>query len=351
MIEKKHISQEDYPEKTKSFGRMADGREVFCYTLTNQNGMELTVMDYGATITALKVPTIHHNKIDVVLGFENVEDYINSYDLPSAPYLGCVVGRFAGRINNGAFRLKDKEILLTKNHGKHQLHGGKEGFGQKIWKMKKRTHGDSPSITFEYTSQNGEENFPGVVVVEVTYKLTESNQVIVEYKAFSTDDTIVNVTQHSYFNLEGHHRNISNQLLFVNSTKMLETNEENIPTGNFLNVAHCPFDFSEEKKCPTAIDNTFVLHEKNRIAASLYSKQNQLKMSIFTNQPGVHIYVGGNCFGQIKGKEDSDYHPLSGICFETQQYPDAPNHAHFPSAVLKKGEQYDHQTIFAFETI
>lgn len=351
MIEKKHIPQLDYPEKTKSFGMTADGREVFCYTLTNKNGMELAVMDYGATITSLKVPTINHNKIDVVLGFDNVEDYINSYNLPSAPYFGCVVGRVTGRINKGSFLLNDKEILLTKNHGQHQLHGGKEGFGQKLWKMKKRTNGDFPTITFEYASQNGEENFPGVLVVEVTYMLTESNQVIVEYNAFSTDDTIVNLTQHSYFNLEGHQHTISNQTLFINSTKMLETDENNIPTGLFLNVANCPFDFSEEKKCPQSIDNTFVLNEKNRIAASLYSKQNQLKMSVFTNQPGVHIYVGGNCFGQIKGKEETDYHSLSGICFETQHYPDSPNHAHFPSITLKKGEQYYHQTIFTFENI
>lgn len=351
MIEKKHISQFDYPENTKSFGITPDGREVLCFTLRNKNGMELSVMDYGATITSLKVPTQNNQKIDVVLGFDNVQNYINSYNLPSAPYFGCVVGRFAGRINNSSFWLNEKKINLTKNHGKHQLHGGNEGFGQKMWKMKKRTNGDFPSITFEYASQNGEENFPGVLVVEVTYMLTESNQVIAEYNAFSTEDTIINLTQHSYFNLNGHQHNINNQTLFINSTKMLETDEENIPTGLFLNVANCPYDFTVEKNCPQSIDNTFVLNEKNRIAASLYSKQNQLKMKVFTNQPGVHIYVGGNCFGQIKGKEEADYHSLSGICFETQHYPDAPNQTHFPTTLLKKGEQYYHQTIFAFENI
>ncbi|WP_396153241.1 aldose epimerase family protein [Flavobacterium sp.] len=351
MIEKKHFSQVDYPEKTKSFGITADGREVFSYTLTNKNGMELEVMEYGATITSIKIPTASNSKIDVVLGFDTLQDYINSYDLPSAPYLGCVVGRVAGRINKGAFLLNEKKVQLTQNHGKHQLHGGKEGFGQKIWKMKNRTQGDFPSITLEYASQNGEENFPGVLVVEVTYMLTESNQVIVEYNAFSTDDTVVNLTQHSYFNLDGHQHSVSNQTLFVNSTKVLETNAENIPTGLFLKVSNCPFDFTEEKNCPPSIDNTFTLNEKNRIATSLYSKKNQLKMSVYTNQPAVHIYVGGNCFGQLKGKENADYHPLSGICFETQHYPDSPNHAHFPTIMLRKGEQYYHQTIFAFENI
>jgi aldose 1-epimerase len=351
MIEKKHFSQIDCPEKIKSFGIMADGREVFSYTLTNKNGMELEVMEYGATITSIKIPTVSNTKIDIVLGFDKLEDYINSFYLPSAPYLGCVVGRVAGRINKGSFWLNDKKVQLTQNLDKHQLHGGKEGFGQKIWKMKNKKEGDFPSITFEYASQNGEENFPGVLVVEVTYMLTESNQVIVEYKAFSTDDTIVNLTQHSYFNLDGHQYTINNQTLFVNSSKVLETDAENIPTGLYLNVANCPFDFREEKICPLTIDTTFTLNEKNRIAASLYSKKNKLKMSVYTNQPAVHIYVGGNCFGQIKGKENTDYHPLSGICFETQHYPDSPNHAHFPSILLRKGEQYYHQTIFAFETI
>lgn len=351
MIEKKHFSQTDSLEKTKSFGLLANGNEVFCYTLTNKNGMELDVMDYGATITSLRVPISIDKKVDVVLGFETIQDYIDSYSLPSAPYFGCVIGRVAGRINKARFKLNEKEIILSKNHGLHQLHGGKEGFGQKIWKMKKYTHGDFPSITFEYASQNGEENFPGVLVVEVTYMLTESNQVIVEYNAFSTDKTIVNLTQHSYFNLDGHQHNISNQQLFVNATNLLETDEENIPTGTFLPVADSPFDFSEEKKCPLQIDNTFVLDKNNSIAASLYSQKNKLRMNVYTNQPAVHIYVGGNCFGQIKGKEAVNYHPLSGICFETQHFPDSPNHPHFPSIMLEKGEQYYHQTIFAFETI
>ena len=349
MTEKKHISQIDYPEQTKSFGMTPDGKEVFCYTLTNKNGMELTVMEYGATITSLKIPTVNHQKIDVVLGFDRLEDYIASYKLPSAPYFGCVVGRVAGRINKGSFVLNGQTIYLSKNHGHHQLHGGTEGFGQKLWTMKTQTTGDFPSITFTYTSPDGEENYPGAVMVEVTYSLTATNQLVVEYNASSTADTLINLTQHSYFNLDGHQHNISNQMLFVNSTKMLETDEENIPTGLLLNVSNCPFDFSAEKICPSTIDNTFVLSEKNSIAASLYSAKNQLKMSVFTNQPAVHIYVGGNCFGQLKGKEDTNYHPLSGICFETQHYPDAPNHANFPSIVLKKGEHYQHQTIFTFE--
>lgn len=351
MSEKKHISSFATAETTKSFGFLSSGEEIFLHTLTNKNGMELSVMDYGATIVSLKVPTANQQLVDVVLGFDRPEDYLASYQLPSAPYFGCVVGRFAGRIKHGSFDLNGRPISLIKNHGNHHLHGGKKGFGQQLWTVKKIEKCDSPSITLEYTSPNGEELFPGVLITDVTYLLTSSNTLVVKFNAFSSEDTIVNLTQHSYFNLDGHTESIEHQKLFVNSTKMLEIDEENIPTGLLMNVANCPFDFTEEKNCPVSIDNTFVLQEKNRIAASLYSPKNQLKMSVFTNQPAVHIYVGGNCFSQLPGKEEAAYHTKSGICFETQHFPDSPNHAHFPSTLLKKGEQYEHQTLFVFETL
>lgn len=351
MSEKKHISSFATTEISKSFGFLSSGEEIFLHTLTNKNGMELSVMDYGATIVSLKVPNANQQLVDVVLGFDHPEDYLASYQLPSAPYFGCVVGRFAGRIKNASFDLNGETISLPKNHGTHHLHGGNKGFGQQLWTVKKIEKGESPSITMEYASPNGEEHFPGVLITEVTYLLTESNELIIQFNAFSSEDTIVNLTQHSYFNLDGHAETIEHQKLFVNSTKMLEIDEENIPTGLLMDVSSCPFDFSEEKNCPLSIDNTFVLQEKNKIAASLYSAKNQLKMSVFTNQPAVHIYVGGNCFGQLPGKEDVSYHSGSGICFETQHFPDSPNHAHFPSTLLKKGEQYEHQTSFVFETI
>lgn len=350
-MEKNHYSQLDLDKNIKSFGVLADGKEVFCYTLTNKNGMELSVINYGATITSLKAPLSNHEKVDVVLGFDNLESYINSFELPSAPYLGAIVGRFAGRINEGEFLLNGKTIRLTKNHGKHQLHGGNKGFSQQFWDLKNSSTAENPSMTFTYTSQDNEENYPGILTVEVTYTLTEDNQVIVEYHAKSTEDTLVNLTQHSYFNLEGHQHSINNQFLFVNAVKTLETDNENIPTGHFLNISNCPFDFTSEKKCPTSIDNSFVLDKKTKIAASLFSEKTQLKMTVFTNQPAVHIYVGGNCFEKIEGKENANYHPQSGICFETQNFPDAPNHPNFPSAVLKQGETYHQQTIFAFEKI
>lgn len=333
-------------KKDKSFGYLPSDTEVFCYTLSNKNGFEVDVINYGAVITSIKVPISKSKKVDVVLGFETLENYIQSFNLPNAPYLGAIVGRYAGRINNAEFILNDEKIKLTKNHGAHQLHGGSNGFSKALWKVNNIT---SNSIILEYISADKEENFPGQLTTHVTYTVTEENELKVEMIATSTEDTIINLTQHSYFNLDGHSEDIVNQELFVNSSKTLETNIDNIPTGRFFEVARSPFDFSFTKECPTKIDNTFVLNDNDSVSAILISKKNNLKMSVFTNQPAVHIYVGGNCFNQIKGKDNASYHPLSGICFEAQNFPDAPNHEHFPSAILKKDETYHHKTTFKFE--
>ncbi|MFN3967968.1 aldose epimerase family protein [Flavobacterium sp.] len=346
---KNHISQIYDALNTKLYGLMPDNKEVLCYTLSNKKGMEFSIINYGATITSIKIPTSNGQKTDVVLGFDTLEDYINSFDLPSAPYLGTVVGRYAGRINNASFKLNGEKVQLTKNHNSHQIHGGLEGFSRKFWEVTSIHSDKNPSITLEYTSIDNEENFPGELKVKVTYTLTESNELKVTFQAKSTEDTIINLTQHSYFNLDGHSKDIKMQKLFINAKNLLETTQELIPTGNYTNLKNHAFDFSNPKNCPTSIDNTFVLESKE--AVTLYSENTKIKMTILTNQPGVHIYVGGNCFGQIKGKENADYHTTSAICFETQNFPDAPNHNHFPSAILKKNEEYLHQTTFKFENL
>lgn len=335
-------------KKVKSFGLLPNGEEVFSYNLSNKNGFEVEVINYGAVITSIKVPVSKKKKVDVVLGFDSLEKYVNSFNLPNAPYLGAIVGRYAGRINNAAFVLNGIKIELTKNHGVHQIHGGVEGFSKALWEVKRL---ESNTIVLEYISQDNEEHFPGQLTTQVSYTLTEENELKVDMMAKSTEDTIINLTQHSYFNLDGHSEDIINQELVVNSSKTLETNIENIPTGKFFEIARSPFDFSSPKACPTKIDNTFVLNDNDDVSAILISKKNNLKMSVFTNQPAVHIYVGGNCFNQIKGKENASYHPLSGICFEAQNFPDAPNHAHFPNPILKKDETYIHNTTFKFETL
>lgn len=343
---KKYFSQFITTDNKKSFGFSPIGQEVICHTLKNKNGMELAVINYGATITSLKIPMPGGKKIDVVLGFDSLEAYIHSFNLPNAPYFGAIVGRFAGRINNAKFAIEGSEFELSKNHGAHHIHGGFEGFSKAVWGFKTVT---SNAIVLEYISQENEENFPGKLTTQITYRVTDDNEIKIEMMATSTADTIINLTQHSYFNLDGHSETIENQRLFINSYKTLETNIENIPSGDFFEIANSPFDFYLPKECPTKIDNTFVLNKENEIAATLFSIKNKLKMSVFTNQPAVHVYVGGNCFNKIKGKENVNYNSLSGICFETQNFPDAPNHEGFPSAVLKKGETYLHTTTLKFE--
>lgn len=332
------------------FGLLPGGEVIDSYELTNKSGMQLNVINYGATITGLKMPLKNGEIVDVVLGFDTLEAYINSFDLESAPYLGAAVGRFAGRIKDGTFSLNGKKYFLNKNNINHSLHGGNKNFSQKVWKFENSTEGKNPSITFSYFSPKNEENYPGDLSVELTYTLSEENELIIEYSANTTEDTVVNLTHHSYFNLDGHQSDISEQELIVNSEKMLETTNENIPTGRFINVADSSFNFTNPQKCPSKIDTTFVLEKEDEFSVSLFNKKNNLKMAVYTNQPGVHIYVGGNCFNAIKGKENADYHSLSGICFETQNFPDAPNHEHFPNSVLKKEETYHHKTIYKFQS-
>ena len=317
--------------------------------MKNTNGIEVKIINYGATITSLKIPLKTGNIIDVVLGLESLEDYIKSYEIGGSPYYGATVGRYSGRINQGLFTLNNKVYQLEKNLNNHSLHGGNIGFSQRIWKVVKITEGKNPSITLTYFSPNNEGGFPGDLKVKLTYTLTENNELSIEYLATSSEDTIVNMTNHSYFNLEGPEETVANQDLYINSKTLLETDADNVPTGVLLNVANSPNDFSSTKKCPNKIDTSFVLSKENKIAASLYSEKNNLKMLVLTDQPSVHIYVGGKFDDLLTGKEKMKYQSNSGICFETQNFPDAPNHHNFPNSVLKKDDTYLQKTVYKFE--
>lgn len=346
-MEKNHISYFTEDSITKSFGITANGDEVFCHIIANQRGMEATVITYGATITSLRVPA-NGGKTDVVLGFDSLQAYIDSYSLPSAPYFGAIIGRYSGRIKKGRFAIDGKKYRAAANHGEHTLHGGSTGFGQVVWQVENVS---ANAITLSHISPDGDQGFPGELAVHVSYTITEDNKLVVQYWAQTTKDTILNLTQHSYFNLDGHSQTIEAQQLFINSNKVLETKPDGIPTGLVLKVDNCPYDFTSPKDCPTKIDTTFVIEDTTAPVASLTSEKTGLKMTVCTNQPSVHIYVGGNCFGQTEGKDGAKYHPLSGICFEAQHYPDAPNHAHFPPTILRKGEEYYQKTSFKFEQL
>ncbi len=349
-MELKHISQLQEQSNCKLFGLLSDNTEIHSVELTNKNGMKVQIISYGATVTSLQIP-VNEKLVDVVLGFDNLESYLKSHTLPSAPYFGTTVGRYAGRIHNGSFTLNNKTFQLAGNNNGNTLHGGNVGFDKKPWTISAIAQGENPSVTFSLLSEDLDENFPGELLVSLTYILTEENELKLEYKATTTEDTVINLTHHSYFNLDGHDTNVLNQKMFIDADTMLETNDDNIPTGKFTALTNHNFDFRTVKNCPTSIDNSFVINTKSKIPAQLFSSKNNLKMSVFTDQPSVHIYVGGNCFDTLKGKEDANYNAVSGICFETQNFPDAPNQPHFPNSVLKKGEEYHQSTVYKFENI
>ena len=334
---------------TQLFGELSNGSKVYSHEISNSNGMTLKVMDYGATVIALKKTLKNGKVVDVVLGFDSLSDYVDSYSLPSAPYFGATVGRFAGGIANAIFYLCGKSIVLHQNNNGNALHGGIEGFSQKRWQLEQLKSDQNPSVSFSYTSPAGEEQYPGELKVSITYTLTEENELEIEYKAFTNEATIVNLTHHSYFNLEGQHSSVLEHELQINATQVLST-KAMIPTGELLPVHDTEWDYTNLKSCPETIDTTFAVNTKETLVATLLSKENNLKMEVFTNQPGLHVYVGGNCFNQIKGKENASYHSQSGICFETQNFPDAPNHPNFPSAILLPGDIYFHKTIYKFQS-
>lgn len=351
LINKSVMSEVTINSKSKLFGTMPNGEAVYSYELKNSNGVEVKIINYGATITSLKIPLKTDEIIDVVLGFNTLEDYVKSYEIGGSPYFGATVGRYSGRINQGLFTLNNKVYQLEKNLNNNSLHGGNIGFSQSIWEIVKITEGKNPSITLTYFSPNNEGGFPGDLNIELTYTLSENNELSIDYTATTSEDTIINLTNHSYFNLDGHLETVSDQDLYINSKTLLQTNAYNIPTGILLNVVATPNDFSIANKCPDKIDTSFVLNKENEIsiAASLYSEKNKLKMLVYTDQPSVHIYVGGKYDDQLTGKEEIKYLSNSGICFEAQNFPDAPNHIHFPNSVLKKDETYLQKTVYKFE--
>ncbi len=315
------------------------------YKISNKNGVEANITNYGATLLSLYVPT-KNGKIDVVLGFHSIDEYIKAFEIGASPYFNAVVGRFAGRIKNAQFQLNGKTIQLDQNHGKHHLHGGKHQLSNIAWNFENYNE-ETNTLTFSYVSK-ANEFYPGDVTIEVAYTLTDENELNINYKATTTEDTLLNLTNHAYFNLDGISGNTLDQKLQINAEKFLELDDENIPTGNFIAMENHAFDFRNSKNVVAGIDNCFVLKNNTEPAAILESAKNSLIMKVYTDQPAVQIYVGGKTSDELQNKESVKYHTESGICFETQVFPDAPNHEDFPNAILRKGETYKQNTTFQF---
>jgi aldose 1-epimerase len=307
-------------------------------TLCNSNGIEATFCHFGATLTALQLP-MEDGHVDVVMGFPSVADYERSFQLPSPAYLGAVVGLHAGRVRNGAYRDGECLVQLERNlHGRHHLHGGSSNLSNSWWDLVAESE---EALEYAITVNEGRTK------VRVRYALGADDVLRVSMRATTEENVLVNLTQHSYFNLDGHQGDVTQQTVMVNASRTLETDADLLPTGRLLETNGTPFDFSTFQSCPAEIDHSFVLNGQ-RPAAVLKSATTGWSMEVDTDQPSIHVFVGGAHCNPIPGKDGAVYHRTSGICFEAQNFPDSPNHAAFRSGILRPGETYRNEIIFRF---
>ena len=320
------------------------------------------VMDYGCTITSLKVPDIQGALTDIVLGYDTLKDY-----LASPHYMGCVIGRYANRIAYGKFTLDGIEYALPINQEPHHLHGGPNGFSHQLWNAVPFENENGVGIDFHYNSKDGEEGYPGNLNVRLRYFLSNDNSLIILYLAETDAKTIFNPTQHTYFNLRGDGRSILNQALLVNANHYILLRESKIPAGEMQNVQSSPFDFRKMKLIGTDLlsghaqigiahgyDHTFVLTKQGEElshAATIYDPVSGIQMEVHTTEPGLQVYTGNFLDEQVHGKNNVQYQPYSGVCLETQHFPDSPNKPAFPTTVILPGEQFQSTTIYKLQAL
>ena len=344
----------------KSFGKTSDGKESSLYVLTNANGMKVSVSDYGGTVTSILAPDREGNFGDVALGYDSLAGY-----LEQSPYFGCITGRYANRIADGNFTLDGKKYSVVTNNGKNHLHGGTRGFDKYLWDAK--VSEKDLSVTFTRTSPDGEEGYPGALVCKVVYTLTNDNELRIDYEATTDKPTVLNLTNHTYFNLAGEgDPTILDHELTINADRFVATDETNIPT-TIAKVEGTPMDFlkaheigaridgdDEQLKFGKGYDHTWVINrDKEGLAHAITLKDpgSGRVMEIHTDQPGIQFYTGNYLDGTITGKSGKPYPLRSGLCLETQVFPDSPNHQGedgWQSCVLRPGETYTHVIVHKF---
>ncbi|GGG88434.1 aldose 1-epimerase [Polaribacter pacificus] len=344
------------------FGVTPDGIVVDQYTLSNAKGMQLSIITFGGIITSLKAPNKNQEYQDIVLGYPNLEPY-----LANPTYFGAIIGRYGNRIANGTFKLKGKTYSLATNNGKNHLHGGTKGFDKVVWTASPATTDTTVSLTLNYISKDLEEGYPGTLNTQVVYTLSDDNTLTVDYTATTDKSTVVNLTQHSYFNLSGDFSNtILDHQLSINADAYLPVDGGLIPTGTLASVNNTPFDFRTAKTIGRDIntkdlqlerglgyDHCWVLNDQNqgqRLAATAYHPESGRVLEVFTDQPGIQLYTGNFLDGTLPNKQGGNYEHRTGFCLETQHYPDSPNQQSFPTTVLNPGETYHTQTRFKFST-
>ena len=353
------------PEKPKiikeSFGKLPDGQDVEIYTLSNKNGVEVRIMTYGGVVVSLRTPDRKATLDDIVLGFERVEDY-----LKENPFFGALVGRYGNRIAKGKFKLGGKQYTLAVNNGENHLHGGLKGFDKALWTAKPLDTTAGVGVELTHTSPDGDEGYPGALQVKVTYTLTDQNEVKIDYFAITDKETVVNLTNHSYFNLRGAGEGeiISTELM-INADKFTPVDKGLIPTGEMRPVKGTPFDFTKPKpigqniydetdeqiKFGGGYDHNFVLNKGAgglTKAAEAYDSKTGRVLEVFTTEPGVQFYTGNFLDGKLSGKGNKAYNKRFAFCLETQHYPDSPNKPEFPTTTLRPGEKYQSQTTWKF---
>ena len=344
------------------FGKTNDGFIVDQYTLKNSNGMEVSIISYGGIITSWKAKDRNGDYKDIVLGFTNLSDYETS-----SPYFGAIIGRYGNRIREGKFSLDGVEYNLAVNNGENHLHGGLKGFDKVIWDVEKEVNDKLASLILRYNSMDMEEGYPGNLDVKVTYTLTNDDELRVRYEAETDKKTVVNLTQHSYFNLSaGLSRDILSHQITIDADSYLPVDKTLIPTGELRGVEGTPFDFRESKRVGDDIydkdtqltfgngyDHCWVLNKQGegiRIVASAYEPLSGRLLEVSSDQPGIQFYSGNFLDGTLESKDGSKYEFRSGFCLETQHYPNSPNQESFPSVTLNPGEKYETETIFRFIT-
>jgi aldose 1-epimerase len=345
------------------FGTLSGGTEVALYTLVNDRGMKATITNYGGIVVSLSVPDRDGTLGDVVLGFDTLQEYVDHN-----PYFGCLVGRYGNRIANARFTLEGIEYALEQGPDGHHLHGGFEGgFDKKVWAPKAGETSSGPALELSYVSPNGEAAYPGTLATQVVYTLTRENALKIDYRATTDKVTIVNLTNHSYFNLSaGAADDILGHELMLVADLFTPVDESLIPTGELCAVEGTPLDFRTSTPIGSRIDaddaqlrygggydHNWVIKGQPgdlRMAAQVYEPTSGRAMSVYTTEPGVQFYAGNMMPPSMPGKGGHTYVRRGGLCLETQHYPDSPNQLHFPSTVLRPGETYQTTTIYRFST-
>ena len=337
----------------ETFGQTDRGANVDLFTLTNTSGHTVKITNYGGIVTSLLVPDKNGNLEDIVLGFDDFQSYLDGH-----PYFGAIVGRYANRIAGGMFELKGVLYKLAANDGKNHLHGGIKGFDKVVWNSESVKGKNEVGIKLSYVSKDMEEGYPGNLKVKVTYRLTNENQLMIDYFAETDKACPVNLTHHGYFNLTAGKQNILNHEMMIKASSYVVIDEQLIPTGEIRDLIGTEMDFTQPNTVGSRIDqikggydHCYVINKKPgqmSLIARVYEQTSGRVMEVYSTEPGVQFYSGNFLDGSIIGKHDIVYNEHFGFCLETQHFPESPNRENFPTTMLYPGEKYTHSTVYQF---